>query len=56
MEVSIRDLSVIIDLAHWIFHRNFIVAEDRQYELHVIFGSPSVTPWKWKVWQQIAAH
>ena len=32
------------------------MAEDRQYELHVIFGSPSVLPWNWKVWQRIAGE
>jgi len=32
------------------------VAEDRQYEVHVIFGSPSVIPWKWTAWQQIAGE
>ena len=37
-------------------HEGFIVAEDREYELHVIFGSISVLPWNWKVWQQIAAE
>lgn len=30
------------------------MAEDRQYELHVIFGSPSVLPWKWEVWKLVA--
>ena len=32
------------------------MSEDRQYELHVIFGSQSVLPWNWKVWQRIAGE
>jgi len=30
------------------------MADDRQYELHVVFGSPSLLPWNWTVWQRIA--
>jgi len=33
-----------------------VMADDRQYELHVLFGSPSFLPWNWTVWQQIAVE
>jgi len=33
-----------------------IMADERQYELHVLFGSPSFLPWNWTAWQQIAAE
>jgi hypothetical protein len=29
---------------------------DRQYELHVVFGSPSLVPWYWNIWLQVATE
>jgi len=30
------------------------MAKNREYDLHLVLGSPSVCPWKWKTWQRIA--